>query len=58
MRIKYNIKNGNSFKVFNDSMGVALNRENIIRGKKVKYLSYLTISFQAKLKSYLWFLKT
>lgn len=44
MRIKYNIKNGNSFKVFNDSMGIALNRENIIRGKKVKYLSYLTIS--------------
>ena len=44
MRIKYNIKNKNSFKVFNDSMGVALNRENIIRGKKVKYLNYLSIS--------------
>lgn len=44
MRIKYNIKNGNSFRVFNDSMGIALNRENIIRGKKVKYLNYLTIS--------------
>lgn len=44
MRIKYNIKNSNSFKVFNDSMGIALNRENIIRGKKVKYLSYLTVS--------------
>ena len=44
MRIKYNIKNKNSFKVFNDSMGIALNRENIIRSKRVKYLSYTTIS--------------
>ena len=44
MRIKYNIKNGDNFRVFNDSMGVALNRENIIKGKRVKYLSYLTIS--------------
>lgn len=44
MRIRYNIKNKDSFKVFNDSMGIALNRENIIRSKKVKYLSYLTVS--------------
>ena len=44
MRIKYNIKNKNSFKVFNDSMGIALNRENIIRSKRVKYLSYTTVS--------------
>ncbi len=44
MRVEYNVKNKNSFKVFNDAMGVALNRENIIRGKKVKYLSYLSAS--------------
>ncbi len=44
MRIRYSVKNNNSFKVFNDSMGIALNRENIIRSRKVKYLSYLSVS--------------
>lgn len=44
MKIKYRVKDKNSFKVFNDSMGLALNRENIIRSKNVKYLSYLLVS--------------
>ena len=44
MKIKYNVKSKNNFKVFNDSMGIALNRESIIRNRKVRYLGYLKAS--------------
>lgn len=45
MRIKYNVKNKNNFKIFNESMGIALNRKNIIESRKLKYMKYTTISF-------------
>lgn len=44
MRIKYNVHNKNRFKTFNDSMGVALNRKNIIESRKLKYMKYTTAS--------------
>ncbi len=44
MRIKYNEQNKSSFKVFNDSMGIALNRNNIIRSKKAKYMDYALLA--------------
>lgn len=43
MKIKYDLKREKNFKVFNDSLGVALNRNNILRSKKVKYMNYLTM---------------
>ena len=42
MKIKYTMNRRNILKVFNDSLGVALNRENILRSKNVKYINYLT----------------
>lgn len=45
MKIKYDLKKGNRFKVFNDSMGVALFSKSILENKKVKYLNYFTLVF-------------
>ena len=41
MKVKYDTDNKKAFQIFNDSMGVALNKNNIIKSKKVKYINYL-----------------
>ncbi len=45
MKISYNMKDSNLFKVLNDSMGVSLYKENILKSRKLKYMKYFNVMF-------------
>ena len=40
MKISYNMKNSNIFKMLNDSMGISLYKDNILKSRKLKYIKY------------------
>lgn len=42
MKISYNMKNSNIFKMLNDSMGISLYKDNILKSRKLKYIKYFT----------------
>ncbi len=42
MKVQYQTDRSKMLKVFNESLGISLNKENILRNKKLKYINYIT----------------
>ncbi|MBQ8131877.1 MAG: hypothetical protein IJ193_05245 [Bacilli bacterium] len=42
--VKYQTTKGNYLKIFNDSLGISIFRDKILRNRKVKYMGFLSIT--------------
>lgn len=58
MKIKYNIKDDKPLRRYNESMGIALFKDSILKNRKLKFIKYTTVAFIELLVALIFFAMT